>query len=442
MYPCPKIPIFSLSREHGFVDLVRDHQGGDRHVGGRESLRAGQHVRLELERLAPPAVAGPPEAADHLVGDEQHVVFPEHRLDLLEVGSGRDDDPTRPLHGLREEGGAGLRALGEDQVLEALRHAGRKRLLALPGLRELVVMGMVGVPEPLQGKVEVGVHEGLAGEAHRRRGRPVVALGAADDLLLLRLADGVVVVPDELDRGVVGLRPGRLEQHLRHLHRGDLDELLGKIDALRMRPSVEGVVVGQGLHLLVGDLREPLLAEAERGAPQSRHPLEVTPAGVVEDVGSVAPLHDEGTLRLVEPQVGLRVHLVGDVARLRRVGRHVRVSVWGEGRRRTYVAAAERQSRKTNRRSGMVARGQAALSTAGRRRESDPEARRAVPRPACRQSRVDPVQSQRLRSFPLIGRTGPEERAGQRQGFRAPRGFTPASLRSPRGRGRSGPRGS
>jgi len=59
----------------------------------------------------------------------------------------------------------------------------------------------------------VGGHAGHAGGGD---GDAVIALHAADDLLLLRPPAGIVVVPDQLDGGVDGFGAGVGEKHLRH----------------------------------------------------------------------------------------------------------------------------------------------------------------------------------------------------------------------------------
>ena len=93
-----------------------------------------------------------------------------------------------------------------------------------------------------------------------------------------------LVVPGELDGGVVGLRARALEQHLRHRHRRDLDELLGEVDARLVRAMPVGVVVAELAQLVVGDLRNPLAGgEAERSAPQARDRLDVALARIVID---------------------------------------------------------------------------------------------------------------------------------------------------------------
>ena len=148
----------------------------------------------------------------------------------------------------------------------------------------------------------------------------MIRLVAADDLLLLGLAAGVIVVPDDLHLGVVGLGAGVGEEHLAHLDRGHLDQLLGKVDSDLVRPVGEALDVGQAQHLLVGDLGEALLAEAERGAPEAGHALDVFLPLVVIDIDALALVHNEGAVLLVHLGVGERVQVVCNVARGGRIG--------------------------------------------------------------------------------------------------------------------------
>ena len=57
-------------------DTLVHHHAGDRQIGGGQCFGAGNDVRLHSHRLAAPVIAGAPEAANHLVRHEQHVVFP------------------------------------------------------------------------------------------------------------------------------------------------------------------------------------------------------------------------------------------------------------------------------------------------------------------------------------------------------------------------------
>jgi hypothetical protein len=103
----------------------------------------------------------------------------------------------------------------------------------------------------------------------------VIGLVARDDLLLLRTAASVVVVPDKFDRGVVGFGPGVGEKDLRQRRPSaapgrDLDELFSKLDARRVGAVPEGMAEGKAAKLLRRCLDEPPLAETEHGAPQAR----------------------------------------------------------------------------------------------------------------------------------------------------------------------------
>ena len=95
----------------------------------------------------------------------------------------------------------------------------------------------------------------------------MIALEAADDLLLVPFAERVGAVPHHLGGQVVGFRTGRGEVHLRHRHRRDLDQHLGEIDRRPMGLEAKGVVIGQLFHLRLGDSRQPLLAKTQRHRP-------------------------------------------------------------------------------------------------------------------------------------------------------------------------------
>jgi hypothetical protein len=64
-----------------------------------EGLGAGDHVRFEIEGLRPPHIAYAAKPADHFASDEQHLLFPEHRPDLREMGRGRQNGAPAPITG-------------------------------------------------------------------------------------------------------------------------------------------------------------------------------------------------------------------------------------------------------------------------------------------------------------------------------------------------------
>src|ERR1039457_2063595 len=67
-------------------DSAGNHRGRHWLVARRELLRHGDDVGPDFERLKTETRTKPPEPANDLVGDEQHVVLFEDWLDLVEVG--------------------------------------------------------------------------------------------------------------------------------------------------------------------------------------------------------------------------------------------------------------------------------------------------------------------------------------------------------------------
>ena len=256
--------------DQGLGDPLADHDRGERQVAGGDALGQGHEVGPDVEELAGEPGARAPEARDHLVGDQQHVVLLADPLDLRPVGLGRDDHPAGALDRLADEGGDGLGPQLQDLVLDRL---GRLAAEVLGRERAAVVVpiGRGDVDEAGQGQVGLAVHRGHAAQAGRRHGAAVVAEGPRDEGLLLGLALQVPEVPDHAHDGVVGLGAGGGEEDPVEPRRGDLGELLGQLDRGRRRRLEEGVVVGQLEHLLVGDLGQLLAAVADVDAPQPGH---------------------------------------------------------------------------------------------------------------------------------------------------------------------------
>ena len=217
----------------------------------------------------------------------------EHRADRLEVALGRDDDAAGADHRLGDEGGDGVGAFVDDQVLELVGEAGREVALALAVLGALPEVRGGGVAHDLDRQVEVAVVVREAGQRGGDDGDAVVALDPADDLLLRRAAEGVVHVPGELDLGVVGLGAARLVEDPGHAAGGELLDLLGELDAGLVAAGGEEVVVGELLHLQARRLDELGVAEAEAAAPEAGEAVDVAAPGLVEDPDALAALDDE-----------------------------------------------------------------------------------------------------------------------------------------------------
>ena len=108
-------------------------------------------------------------------------------------------------------------ALLGDQGLDLGDHAVAEGCFALALVRVAVVVRTGGVQHARHRQVEGLVIDGDAGEAAGRVGQAVIGAEPGDDLLLLGLAAQVVVVADQLEVGVVGVRAARAEEDLREV---------------------------------------------------------------------------------------------------------------------------------------------------------------------------------------------------------------------------------
>ena len=109
-----------------------DPVGGDhpahRHIGGGERLGDGHDVGLVAVALAAEPVAEPAPGADHLVGDQQHVVAVADLAHALEVAVLRRDAAAGVLERLEDHRGDGVGVLVEDLLLDLV---GRPERIAI-----------------------------------------------------------------------------------------------------------------------------------------------------------------------------------------------------------------------------------------------------------------------------------------------------------------------
>jgi len=180
-------------------------------------------------------------------------------------------------------------------------------------------MGKFCVFELREWQAKSHMHVWLPGQAHGGAGIAVVCHSARDDLGALRLSDRVPIIPGELDRGVVRLRTRALEDDAGHGDGRDPKKFLRQHDGRFGRAMPIEVVVAKLTHLLVGDLGEPLRAEAQCGAPQPRDCFDVLFAGVVENSAALAARNDERPIFLVRAKVRLHVYETCHVACLDRI---------------------------------------------------------------------------------------------------------------------------
>jgi hypothetical protein len=98
-------------------------------------------------------------------------------------------------------------------------------------------------------QVEIDVVVRQTGERCRCDRHAMIGALAADDLLLVRAAERVVHVPDELHLAVVCFRTGIAEEHFRDRDRRDLLQLFGKLDCRVVALRREQMREGQFAHL-------------------------------------------------------------------------------------------------------------------------------------------------------------------------------------------------
>ena len=116
------------AREDAVVEGVRD-LGGDDHaadgdVAGVDALGEGDQVGADVVRVEGEPLARTPEAGHDLVEDQLDAVAVADRAHAGQVAGRGDHDPGRAGHGLEQDRGDRLGALGLDGPLEVVQRAG------------------------------------------------------------------------------------------------------------------------------------------------------------------------------------------------------------------------------------------------------------------------------------------------------------------------------
>ena len=93
-----------------------------------------------------------------------------------------------------------------------------------------------------------------------------------------------------------------------------LDQHLGQIDHRLVRLAGEGVVEGELPHLRGRRLHQPLILEAEAGAPEAGHRLDIFLALVVIDADALAAVDHQRSVDQMRLVIGVGMQRVGDVA--------------------------------------------------------------------------------------------------------------------------------
>src|SRR5581483_11261017 len=133
----------------------------------------------------------------------------------------------------------------KDALIERFGKTRSECFFRFAGLSEAIPVGTIDVDNIRDWKIEIAVIVRQPGEARAGYGDAVIRLRAADDFLLLRTAERVVVIPDQLYRGVVRFRSGVDEEYLRHFDRRDAQKLFRELNSSVVRLVRERVIVRQ-----------------------------------------------------------------------------------------------------------------------------------------------------------------------------------------------------
>ena len=290
------------------MHLLGEDRRAHRHVAARDRLGDRHHVRLHVEMLQREPLAGAPEARDHLIGDQQHLVAVADLAQPREVVGRRRIDPARALHRLGDHRRDRVGAFALDRRHDVVD-------LHVPGVDSPAArgrrVGRVGVDDVGHLGPEVAVED--FHPRRRRRGDrvAVVSLDARDDLVLLRPPQPAPVEARRLEVGLVRFRARVGEIERLHVGVGQPDHLLGQPNRRLIAVALVGVVEGQCRHLLrrrFAEFRPPV---SHRHVPERRQTVDVARPVRPEHVNPLAALNQHR--RLVPRRVKQRMHPVVEV---------------------------------------------------------------------------------------------------------------------------------
>ena len=263
--------------EHAVGGDHRAHRG----VGRGQRLGGGDHVRLVAEAFAAEVMAEPAPGADHLVGDQQHVVLVADLADPLEVAVGRDEAAARVLDRLEDHRGDRLRPLEDDPLLD--RVGGPERVAVLGPAVDVGVRHVAGAGDE---RFELVAQVGDPGRRERPQRGAVVGDLAGDEFVLLAFAVGAVVVARQLQRRLDRLGAAVGEEDAVEVARRQVGDPRGEFDRPRVGVAPQGEEV-ELFDLARGGLAVLGAAVAGVDAEERREAVQVAVAVLVVDVAPV-----------------------------------------------------------------------------------------------------------------------------------------------------------
>ena len=280
-------------------DDHRAHRG----VRGGQALRRGDDVRHHVEALDAEVVAEPAPGADHLVGDQQHVVLVADLAHALPVAVLRHEAAARVLHRLEDHRGHGLRALELDHVLDLV---GGPERVAVLGPAVLVRVGHVVRARARAARTAVrsGV---MPGDRERAEGGAVVGGLARDDLRLRGLPVSLWYWRDSFQADSTASEPPEVKNTRLRSPGASVRDALGQLDRRRVRVAPVRVEA-ELLRLRRRGLAHLGAPVAGVHAEERREAVEVALVVLVVDVGALAAHDDRDLVLLVVRPHAREVH--------------------------------------------------------------------------------------------------------------------------------------
>mmetsp|Transcript_16901 Transcript_16901/g.39830 ORF Transcript_16901/g.39830 Transcript_16901/m.39830 type:complete len:231 (-) Transcript_16901:378-1070(-) len=212
------VPEDSASSLRGGFDRVvhetREDGSTEWHISRGKLLGTAQQIHALLKGSAAPHFAGSAKAGDDFVTHHQDVVPVADLSHGREVTGRRQDHTSGPLQGLREEGGDLVGSLCEDQLLELRCQASHEVRLRLAVFAVAIEGRAADVPHKVERKPHLRMDMREAGDGTTGNGDPMVAMDSPDNLSLLGQTSDGVVVPEQPDLRIIGIRAGHPEEDL------------------------------------------------------------------------------------------------------------------------------------------------------------------------------------------------------------------------------------
>ena len=274
--------------------LVTHNGARQRRIGRGQTLGDGDQIRFHTVVIRAEHRAQTAKAGNDLIRDQQNVVLVQHLLHGGPIAFGRRHDAPGAQNRLPDESGDGVGTFAFDQRLKLTYQMRGELRFAHVRVGAAVVIGRVGVDHLCQRQVELLVEQLQPSQRARHQTRPMIATPARDDLFLLGAAKDVVVVPDQLDVGLIRVRTAKAEIDLAHAFGRAVEDHLGQGDARLGAVADIGVVIGQFMRLLgnrLGDLG-PAIADVD--AVEARKGVKQLVAIAVGDMAALGGLDHTG----------------------------------------------------------------------------------------------------------------------------------------------------